>query len=110
MRASQFVKLFLGPILVACALSAAFAWSMRIQKIDSSMLLPTLMLLAMLAASVGTICWTRRERRHLKRDVAQKRCQCCGNAMGGIVDAELGPLWRCVECLRDEVVLFSLPS
>ena len=110
MRASQFVKLFLGPILVACVLFAAFAGSMLKREIDSSILLPMLALLAMLAVSVGTIAWSRRERRRFKRDLAQKRCQCCGNVMRGIVDIEAGPLWRCVECLRDEAILFSLQS
>jgi hypothetical protein len=110
MRASQFVKLLLGPTLAAFALSAAVAGSMHEQESDSSILLPILALIAMLATSVGTIVWNRRERRRFKRDIGQKRCQCCGNAMHGIVDIEVGPLWRCVECMRDEEVLFSLPS
>jgi len=110
MRASQFVKLFLGPILAGCALSAAFAGSVHKQESDSSMLLPVVALVAMLAASVGTIAWSRRERRRFKRDIVQRRCQCCGYAMRGIVDSEAGPLWRCVDCMHEEAALHSLPS
>jgi len=107
MRISQFIKTFLGPLLAATTGSVAFAGSTHPQPLDPAAMWATVGLALLLALSVGTIAWSRRERRRFKRDIAQKRCSCCGNAMRGIVDAQNGPIWRCVDCMREEAALYS---
>ena len=68
MGASQFVKLYLGPMLVAGVATVAMAGTSHPQASDSSAVLPAVALLGMLSLSVGTMAWVRRERRRNKRD------------------------------------------
>jgi len=109
-RISPFVKMFLGPLLAGTTGSLAFAGSTHPQPLEPAAVWATVALTLLLALSVGTIVWSRRDRRRFKRDIAQKRCSCCGNAMRGIVDEQSGPTWQCVECMRQEAALYSVRS
>jgi len=113
MHATQFVRLFLGPSLSLAAVSVASAGSIHGQD-DATPLLVAVALIVMLSLSAGAVVFTRwQQRRWAKRDAQQqhdKRCDCCGISMRGIVDAQSGPVWRCVECMRQESALYSLRS
>ena len=109
MRATQSVKFILGPSLIAGPAAFALVSSMHSRAAAVTSLWASVVLLSLMLLSAGAVALTRRDRRRFKRDVPQKRCPCCGNAMRGIVDVQTGPLWRCVECMRDEEALYSLP-
>ena len=110
MRTTQIIKTILGPGVAVTLASIALAASIHGHAADRGAVLAAVLLIGMMLLSAGAIMASSRERRKVERDAAQKRCPCCGDPMRGIVDAQSGPLWRCVECMRDEAAVFSLPS
>jgi uncharacterized membrane protein YfcA len=109
MRATQFVRLFLGPVLAIGMATVAAVGSIHGGLADAAYAAWAFAaLMGLLALSVGAEALARRERRRFRRDVPQRRCPCCGNAMRGILDGRSVPIWRCVGCSRDEAAVQSL--
>lgn len=112
MHTTQFVRLFLGPGLSIAAISVASGGSIHGQP-DATPLLVAVALILMLSLSAGLVVFKRwQQRRWAKQDAQEhgKRCDFCGMPMRGIVDAQSGPVWRCVECMRQEAALYSVRS
>ena len=110
MRVTQIINTILGPGVAITMASIALAASIHNHAVDRGAVLASVLLIGMMLLSAGAIMASRRERRRVMRDTDQKRCPCCGDPMRGIVDAQSGPLWRCMECMRDEATVHSLPS
>lgn len=110
MRTTQVIKTILGPGVAITLALIALAASIHGHAADRGPVLASVLLIGMMLMSTGAIMASRRKRRKVERDIAQKRCPCCGDPMRGIVDAQSGPLWRCMECMRDEAAVHSLPS
>ena len=110
MRTTQIIKTILGPGAAITLASIALVTSLHGRAADRGFVLACVLLIGMMLVSAGTIAVSRREHRKVERDGAKKQCPCCGDPMRGIVDAQSGPLWRCVECMRDRAAGNSLPS
>ena len=110
MRPTQIIKTILGPGVAITLASIALAASIHRHAADRGAVLAAVGLIGMMLLSVGAIMASSRERRKVDRDTTLKQCPCCGDPMRGIVDAQGGPLWRCVECMHDEAAVLSLPS
>jgi hypothetical protein len=74
MRASQFVKLFLGPILAAGVAMIVLARSIRQNPSDATPRLASVALIILMVAGVLANWLARRDRRRKKGRADQNRC------------------------------------